>query len=54
MDGAQWSHAEFVELFRRMAPVPGWSLDTLTEKLLSRAESGSFDDDCTLVLLNIP
>lgn len=54
LDGRHWSHSEFVELCSRLSGSPGWSLDTLVNKLRARSESGLFEDDCTLVRLTIP
>lgn len=54
LDGRNWSHSEFVELCSRLSGSPGWSLDTLVNKLRARSESGLFEDDCTLVQLTIP
>ena len=50
-DGGQWSHAQFIQECARLAGSPGWTLDDLVAAVLSRSAGGSFEDDCSLVLL---
>lgn len=52
--GRQWSIGDFIELCSRTAESPEWTLDELVAELERRAESGQFDDDCTLVRVSIP
>lgn len=50
-DGRQFSLAEFTNLYIRLAGSSDLSLDALVESLRSLVPSGTFDDDCSLVLL---
>ena len=47
--GERWSLEEFIDLCARTARTPLWTLDDLVAELRRRSETGSFDDDCTLV-----
>ena len=53
-DGGYWTLAGFVEVCARAAETPDWTLDTLLADLLRITGSDYFEDDCTLVRLNIP
>lgn len=48
-DGRPWSHTKFADVCAGLRP--GWSLDDLVGDLLSHSGTGSFEDDCSLVLL---
>ncbi len=43
---------EFTNLVSRLAASPRWSLDQLVHRLQDRTSTGSFEDDCSLILLN--
>ncbi len=45
---------DFVDLCTEVASRPGWSLDTLVNRLRALSPTGNFDDDCALVLLTFP
>lgn len=44
----------FIDLCTELAARPGWSLDELVDRLRALSCTGSFDDDCALVLLTFP
>jgi PAS domain S-box-containing protein len=44
----------FIDLCTDLAARPGWSLDELVDRLRALSATGSFDDDCALVLLTFP
>ncbi len=50
--GRQLSLAEFMQLFGRLAASAGSSVDNLVESLRNLTPSGTFEDDCSLVLLD--
>lgn len=50
-DDRQLRWAEFVDLTRRVAASPGWTLDELINELNGLSPSGAFDDDCSLIQL---
>lgn len=52
--GTPWSRREFIDVCTELASQPGWSLDDLVDRLKSLSPSGTFDDDCALVLLSFP
>ena len=52
--GEVTSLADFTDLCARLAGSPGWSIDAIIAELQAIAASQTFDDDCTLVRLNLP
>jgi len=52
-DGRQWTPDDFVGLISRLAESPGWSLATLIDHLRAQTAEGRFDDDCSLVLIEL-
>lgn len=52
--GTPWSRPEFIDVCTELATHPGWSLDDLVDRLKTLSFSGTFDDDCALVLLTFP
>jgi sigma-B regulation protein RsbU (phosphoserine phosphatase) len=52
--GKPWSRADFVDLCTELAAQPGWSLDDLVDRLRALSSTGTFADDCALVLLTFP
>ena len=52
--GELTSLSDFIALCTRLVQSPDWSVDTIIAELHSIIKPRSFDDDCTLVLLNIP
>lgn len=53
-EGRHWSLADFIDLCTELAADPGWSLDALTSRLRALTAAGLFEDDCSLVLLDLP
>ncbi len=51
-DGRQLSLHQFTELFRQLATATAPSVDALVESLQNLTPSGTFEDDCSLVLLD--
>ena len=49
-----WSLRDFTDLYTHTTTAPDWTLDQFIARLQDRSESGMFEDDCTLVRLNIP
>ena len=52
-DGRHWEIEEFIDLCARTACTPQWALDDLVAQLKARSDSGTFEDDCTLVRLTV-
>ena len=52
--GELTSLSDFIALCTRLVQSPDWSVDTIIAALQAIVGPRSFDDDCTLVLLNIP
>ena len=52
-DGRQGTLEDFMGLIGRLAESPGWSLATLIDHLRARTAEGRFDDDCSLVLIDL-
>ena len=52
-DGRPWSLKQFIDTVTEVTAGPDWSLDELLTRIQAETESGSFDDDCTLVRLRI-
>ena len=42
---------EFINQVAQLAASPAWSLDQLVYQLQARTATGTFEDDCSLVLL---
>lgn len=52
-NGQRWTLEDFIDLCRRTACSPEWSLQGLVDQLKARSETGNFDDDCTLVRVTV-
>ena len=49
--GGNYGLTGFIDLVGKLSSSPDWTLQDLTEKLLSLSASGQFTDDCSLVML---
>lgn len=45
---------DFTNLVSRVAASPRWSLDQLVHQLQEKTSTGTFEDDCSLILLTLP
>lgn len=52
--GKPWSQMEFVDLCTQLVADPDWSLEDLVDRLRRLSPTGTFADDCALVLLRFP
>jgi CHASE1-domain containing sensor protein len=52
-DGRRWEIEEFIDLCARTARSPQWALEDIVAQLRNRSDTGTFDDDCTLVRLSV-
>lgn len=48
-DGRSWPIREFVELCEQHVRYPGWTLDSLVDRLRAVTPDGLFEDDCSLI-----
>ncbi len=52
-EGSVWNVEEFIDTCAQTAAAPGWTLEDLIDRLRKHSGTGQFDDDCTLVRVNI-